>query len=130
MAVFTLDLDLKEKQEKAESRMRARQPRRGLTYSAVRSSRLRLDVDLTVTPAKAKPITIIQSKENFEADLGTSTHTKEQVVLLSRETDLGDIINVSKLSRPLWPKSNPTIPSTLYKNDFQTKVTRSLLAEL
>ena len=95
---------------------------RSVESSSVRSPRLVVDVDLTVSPATGRPHTLIERKENVLAELGTNTHIKQQVVLLSRETDLVDLVNISKLSRPTWPKSNPTIPSTLYKNDFQTKV--------
>ena len=48
--------------------------------TSIRSPRMILDVDLTVSPASAQPLTIVQSKENVE--LGTSPTTKEQIVLL------------------------------------------------
>ena len=140
MTISTIALDLDEKQppsEPSNTRQRRRGLRSGLRSgvrsgvrsevrsvesSSVRSPRLVVDVDLTVSPATGRPHTLIERKENVLAELGTNTHIKQQVVLLSRETDLVDLVNISKLSRPTWPKSNPTIPSTLYKNDFQTKV--------
>ena len=52
-------------------------------------------------------------------DEAFATRIKQEVVLMSAPADTD---HVSKLSRPVWPKSSPTIPTSLFKNDFQTKV--------
>ena len=52
-------------------------------------------------------------------DEAFATRIKQEVVLMSAPADTD---HVSKLSRPVWPKSSPTIPSSFFKNDFQTEV--------
>ena len=52
-------------------------------------------------------------------DEAFATRIKQEVVLMGTPADTD---HVSKLSRPVWPKSSPTIPSSFFKNDFQTEV--------
>ena len=129
MTISTIALDLHQHQQQPQPRTEPastrprRSPRLKRTdgVSSIRSPRLLLDVDLTVKSTATSATARLHHKENVEVELGTVSHTKEQVVLTEME-ELVSTSTVSKLSRPAWPRSNPTIPSTLYKNDFQTKV--------
>ena len=60
-------------------------------------------------------------EEEQEVDEEIATRIRQEVVLLATRPETDQVL-VSKLSRPVWPKSNPTIPSSLFKNDFQTEV--------
>ena len=126
MTISTIALDLQQHQNQPRNEPAYSRPRRSPRLrrpdgvSSIRSPRLVVDVDLTVqaTTTTAR----LHHKENVEVELGTVSHTKERVVL----TEVDQLVTtstVSRLSRPDWPRSTPTIPSTLYKNDFQTKVT-------
>ena len=125
MTIFNISLELDGTQPRTEPRYT--RPRKSGRLKAgggisIRSPRLLVDVDLTVSPGVAQSVTLKQHKENLETEvgptLGTTAHTKEQIVL----TETEDLMTVSRLSKPVWPKSSPTIPSTLFKNDFQSEV--------
>ena len=137
MTIFNIPLDLEAasqpRNEPRYSRPRP-SPSRLVAREAVcapsASERQVLDVELRITsrqpppppPAAPPPAASVQDGEDDEGgevgglDLGPA-HTQTQVVL---EAQAGD--TVAKLSKPVWPKSSPTIPSSLFKNDFQTKV--------
>ena len=129
MTISTIALDLKHHQKQPRNEPPYSRPRRsprvrragGVT--SIRSPRILLDVDLTVQPGSTTTARLHHKENVVEAELGTGSHTKERVVLTEVEDLLTSTSTVSRLSRPAWPKSTPTIPSTLYKNDFQTKVT-------
>ena len=126
MTISTIALDLTQSQpqprkEPAYSRPRpSPRLRRANGVSSIRSPRVLLDVDLSVQASNAnitaaRPLHI---KEDVEAELGTESQTKARIVLTEGEK----LITVSRLSRPAWPKSSPTIPTTLYKTELRTKV--------
>ena len=87
-----------------------------------------LDVELSITSGLGKTTrreNVVKNDimEKFEEepvhDEAFATRIKQEVVLLATQAEKD---HVSKLSRPVWPKSSPTIPSSLFKNDFQTQV--------
>ena len=128
MTISTIALDLQQHQNQPRNEPAYSRPRRSPRLrrpdgvSSIRSPRLVVDVDLTVQATTTTTTARLHHKENVEVELGTVSHTKERVVL----TEVDQLVTtstVSRLSRPDWPRSTPTIPSTLYKNDFQTKVT-------
>ena len=134
MTIFNIPLDL-EAASQPRNEPRYSRPRPSPSRLAAReagtaasaSERQVLDVELRITsrqppPAAAPPPAA--SVHDGEAgggegglDLGPA-HTQTQVVLEAQD---GDTV-LAKLSKPVWPKSSPTIPSSLFKNDFQTKV--------
>ena len=90
--------------------------------------RVVLDVELSITSGLGKTtrrenVVTNDIMEKFEEepvhDEAFATRIKQEVVLLATQAEKD---HVSKLSRPVWPKSSPTIPSSLFKNDFQTQV--------
>ena len=148
MAIFNIDLDLEQTQPRNEPKYS--RPRRGPSKKAKRPSstinsprfkiifcnsilstcmlRVVLDVELSITSGLGKTTrreNLVKSDvlEKFEdepdVDEAFATRIKQEVVLLGTQADTD---HVSKLSRPVWPKSSPTIPSSLFKNDFQTEV--------
>ena len=130
MTISTIALDLHHPQKQPRNEPPYSRPRRSPRVrraggvSSIRSPRIILDVDLTVQPGgggQSSTSARLHTKENLETEpeLGTGSQTRERVLL----TEVDQLTSLSKLSRPAWPKSSPTIPSTLYKNDFQTKVT-------
>ena len=86
-----------------------------------------LDVELSITSGLGKTTrreNVVNNdtveEEQDEEDEAFATRIKQEVVLLATQANNTD--HVSKLSKPIWPKSSPTIPTSLFKNDFQTKV--------
>ena len=136
MTISTIALDLHHQQPQPRNEPPYSRPRRSPRLkrsggvSSIRSPRHVTDVDLTVkattttTTNPANSVRPLHLKENVEVELGTVSQTRERVVLTEVEEFL--VTNtVSRLSRPAWPRSTPTIPSSLFKNDFQTKVKTS-----
>ena len=90
-----------------------------------------LDVELSITSGLGKTTrreNVVNNNDIMEKfdeepiddeDEAFATRIKQEVVLLATQAEKD---HVSKLSRPVWPKSSPTIPSSLFKNDFQTEV--------
>ena len=96
-------------------------------HSAI-SVRVVLDVELSITSGLGKTTRhekVVENEiiEKFEevqdVDEAFATRIKQEVVLLGAQADTN---HVTKLSKPVWPKSSPTIPSSFFKNDFQTEV--------
>ena len=89
-----------------------------------------LDVELSITSGLGKTTrreNVVNNdtmekfeEEQDEEDEAFATRIKQEVVLLATHANNAD--HVSKLSKPVWPKSSPTIPSSFFKNDFQTEV--------
>ena len=136
MTIFNIPLDL-EAASQPRNEPRYSRPRPSPSRLAAReagtaasaSERQVLDVELRITsrqpppppPAAPPPAAAVHDGEagggEGGLDLGPA-HTQTQVVLEAQD---GDTV-LAKLSKPVWPKSSPTIPSSLFKNDFQTKV--------
>ena len=77
---------------------------------------VQLAVDLTLA---ASPRPASQQCPAPQLELGVATQ-HQQRLLLEHQTE--DETIVSKLAKPAWPKSSPTIPSTFFKGTFQEKV--------
>lgn len=90
-------------------------------------ARIVLDVELSITSrasiAYKEEKSGVITNENFITDLNIQSQTKQEVVLIGNEREEVELFSVSKLSKPVWPKSTPTIPSTIFKDDYYTKVT-------
>ena len=136
MGIFNFDLDQTQprnepKFDKPVRRVPVRPLRPKKFKSSLPSPRgLGVGMDLTLiagsqgtspTPRVALPEVQVEdmSQLSTRPEMGVATRLKEQVVLVSQGMDDNRMM---KLARPIWPKSNPTIPSTFFKGNFPTEV--------
>ena len=135
MAIFNIDLDLDQTQPRNEpkySRPRKSAQRRSKSVTnTISSPRIVLDVELSITSRASIAYKEGKSEsigENFRNDLDVQSQTKQEVLLVGNEREEVELFSVSKLSKPVWPKSTPTIPSSIFKDEFGTEVNIYLLA--
>ena len=81
--------------------------------------RVLVDVELRITSGHGKHHT---SNSDMVQELDIEKHVNHEILLLEKGKDAEDLLSVSRLSKPVWPKSSPTIPSALFKDDYSTKV--------
>ena len=132
MGIFNIDLDL-ELKEQPRNEPKFTIPRRSAgrrksenPTQTISSPRVILDAELSIRSgiSQHQDSRVVRNDfaEGFE---DVSVDQREQIVIIAKDKveGVGEVIQtVSRLSKPIWPKSTPTIPSTIYKNDFKLKV--------
>ena len=83
--------------------------------------RIVLDVELSITSGAR----LLQNQQDttvtsIENDLEIKKQIQKELLLVV--SDQEEFLSISKLSKPVWPKTPPTIPSALFKNDYCEKV--------
>ena len=84
-----------------------------------------LDAELSIRSGISNKQGRVVSNDFAEQFEEVSADSRQQVVIVAKDkVEAGEemLQTVSRLSKPIWPKSSPTIPSTIYKNEFKTKV--------
>ena len=132
MGIFNIDLDLdfrdhprnepkfKIPRRSAGGRRRSENP-----TTSISSPRVVVDTELTIrseSTIKRELHSTISGHPVTDQFDGVALEHREQVLLVAQDEAGDETQTVSKLSKPVWPKSTPTIPSTIYKNDFKIKV--------
>ena len=124
MGIFNFDLNHRQARQETQPvkptrRVPVRPVRPKQFKNSLPSSPRGLEVDLTLTTASTAPSPTPRVPDVQLKDLGVVTHLKEQVLLVKHGEQDSQAV---RLAKPIWPKSNPTIPSTFFKGNFQTQV--------